>query len=60
MVVGSSKDGKGRALLYRSNDLYVWEYVSVLAESDGTMGTMWECPDIFQLGDRYVLPNGNG
>lgn len=63
MVVGSSKDGKGRALLYRSNDLYVWEYVSVLAESDGTMGTMWECPDIFQLGDRYVLmfsPMGMG
>lgn len=63
MVIGSSKDGKGRALLYRSNDLYVWEYVNVLAESDGTMGTMWECPDLFPLGDRYVLmfsPMGMG
>lgn len=63
MVVGSGKDGKGRALLYCSNDLYSWEYVCILAESDGSMGTMWECPDFFQLGDRYVLmfsPMGNG
>jgi beta-fructofuranosidase len=63
MVVGSSKDGKGRALLYKSNDLYTWEYAGVLAESDGTMGTMWECPDFFQLGDRFVLmfsPMGMG
>jgi len=63
MVVGSSKDGKGRALLYRSSDLYVWEYFNVLAESDGSMGTMWECPDLFPLGDRHVLmfsPMGMG
>ena len=32
-----------------------WEYIGVLAESDGTMGTMWECPDFFPLGERYVL-----
>lgn len=63
MIVGSSKEGKGRALLYRSNDLKVWEYVGVVAESDGTMGTMWECPDLFRLGDRHILmfsPMGMG
>lgn len=63
MVIGSGKDGVGKALLYKSQDLRQWEYVGVLAESDGTMGTMWECPDFFQLDDRYVLmfsPMGMG
>ncbi|WP_094550651.1 glycoside hydrolase family 32 protein [Petroclostridium xylanilyticum] len=55
MVVGSCKNGKGKALLYKSLDLRNWDYVGVLAESDGTKGTMWECPDFFPLGDKYVL-----
>jgi beta-fructofuranosidase len=25
------------------------------AESDGTQGDMWECPDLFPLGDKHVL-----
>ena len=63
MVVGSRKDDIGKALLYKSTDLRVWEYVGVLAESDGTMGYMWECPDFFSLGGRHVLmfsPMGMG
>ncbi|MNO12514.1 Sucrose-6-phosphate hydrolase [compost metagenome] len=63
MVVGSSKDGIGKALLYNSPDLREWNYAGVLAESDGTMGTMWECPDFFPLDGRYVLmfsPMGMG
>ena len=55
VVIGSCKDGKGKALLYRSDDLKKWDYVGVLAESDGSMGTMWECPDFFPLGDKHVL-----
>ena len=63
MVVGSGKDGEGKALLYKSANLREWDYVGVLAESDGRIGTMWECPDFFPLGDRYVLmfsPMGMG
>ncbi len=55
MVVGSGKDGKGKALLYRSDDLEDWDYIGVMAQSDGTLGTMWECPDFFPLGEKYVL-----
>jgi beta-fructofuranosidase len=55
MVVGSSRDGRGKALLYKSPDLRQWEYVNVLAESRGEWGTMWECPDFFAIGDKYVL-----
>jgi beta-fructofuranosidase len=55
MVVGSHKDGKGKALLYVSTNLKDWDYVGVAAESDGTQGDMWECPDLFPLQDQYVL-----
>jgi beta-fructofuranosidase len=54
-VVGSTKNNNGRALLYKSKDFRKWEYVGVLAESNGMLGTMWECPDFFRLGNKYVL-----
>ena len=55
VVIGSSKGGQGKALLYRSSDLRNWDYVGVLAESKNELGSMWECPDCFPLGDRHVL-----
>lgn len=57
MVVGFGKGGFGKALFYRSFNLREWEYVGPAAESDGTMGDMWECPDLFPLGEgnRHVL-----
>lgn len=56
MVLGNAtKDKIGRVILYRSVDLRKWEYVGVLAESDGTLGFMWECPDFFELNGKHVL-----
>lgn len=57
MVVGYGKDGLGKAIMYVSKDLYSWEYKGAALESDGTMGDMWECPDLFPLGagDQHVL-----
>lgn len=55
MVVGSGKDGIGKALLYSSSNLSQWSYVGVVAESDGTQGTIWECPEIFPLAGKHVL-----
>jgi len=55
MVIGSCKDGKGNALLYCSDNLRKWDYIGVLAESDGSLGYMWECPDFFPIGDKYIL-----
>lgn len=55
MVVGTGKDGVGKALLYQSSDLLNWEYKGVVAESDGTLGYMWECPDLFKLQNKHVL-----
>ena len=55
MVCGASCNNNGQALLYRSKDMFHWSFFNVLAESRGEWGFMWECPDFFQLGDKYVL-----
>ncbi|MCY9594073.1 sucrose-6-phosphate hydrolase [Paenibacillus chitinolyticus] len=55
MVVGTKKDGKGKAALYTSEDQHKWEFKGIAAESDGTQGDMWECPDLFPLNHRHVL-----
>lgn len=63
MVCGASRDKRGLALLYKSEDLFHWSYFNVLAESRGEWGYMWECPDFFPMGDKYVLtfsPMGSG
>lgn len=55
MVCGSKKNNLACALLYRSEDLKKWEFFNVLAESRGEFGYMWECPDFYEIGDKYVL-----
>jgi sucrose-6-phosphate hydrolase SacC (GH32 family) len=60
MVVGSGHEGRGRVQLYASDDLRAWTYVGVLAEGDGSTGAMWECPDLFPLGDSWVLLHSSG
>ena len=55
------RDAGGAVLLYRSNDLYAWEYLHPLAvgnldrDDPHWGGTGWECPDYFSLGDLRVL-----
>lgn len=63
MVCGGSRDNKALALLYRSKDMFHWDFFNVLAESRGEWGYMWECPDFYAAGDKYVLtfsPMGAG
>lgn len=61
MVVGAALGGSARqggdgcAVLYRSANLLDWEYLGVFAQSRGRFGTMWECPDLFPLGNKWVL-----
>ncbi|MFN8504535.1 glycoside hydrolase family 32 protein [Kouleothrix sp.] len=61
-LIGSGIRGAGgAALLYRSADLYAWEYVGPLCVGDARTtapvwtGSMWECPDFFELGGQHVL-----
>ena len=46
-----------------SDDLLHWDFFNVLFESRGEWGYMWECPDFFPLGDKWVFlcsPMGAG
>lgn len=62
MLMGTRIVGQGGAvLLYRSHDLRRWAYLHPLIVGDRNRrdpfwtGTVWECPNIFTLGDRHVL-----
>lgn len=55
ITVAKKKDGYGSILLFSSKDLYKWEYKGVLYENFGEYGKMWECPDFFKLGNKYIL-----
>ena len=61
MCLGSTHLKKeGVLLIYQSSDGENWEYRSRL--QDRRLGHTLECPDLFRLGDRYVLvcsPMGN-
>jgi beta-fructofuranosidase len=56
-LIGSGiRDVGGTALLYRSPDLVHWEYLGPLCIGNPVeTGRMWECPDLFRLGERHVL-----
>jgi beta-fructofuranosidase len=54
----------GRVLLYESKNLRDWKYLHPLAEGQWSgrestdpvgSGEMWECPDFFPLGKKWVL-----
>lgn len=53
--VGGSDNGEGKVLLYCSDDLFRWEFISVLYSEKERCGTMCECPDFFPIGDKWVL-----
>jgi beta-fructofuranosidase len=57
MALGSRiKDIGGAVFLYRSQNLINWEYLNPLLVGDiNRNGVIWECPNFFKLGDRWVL-----
>lgn len=55
-VMGSLNEKKqGQAIVFSSGDLISWDYEGVMADSQGTLGEMWECPDFFVLDSVPVL-----
>ncbi|MGO5138880.1 glycoside hydrolase family 32 protein [Clostridium butyricum] len=56
VVIGSrSEDKSGQILLYESEDLKKWNFVSVIDRSNNEIGRMWECPDIFNIDGKDIL-----
>ena len=59
-VIGTQTAAKeGRVLLFKAQDLKDWQLVGEVAGSNlnglDDFGYMWECPDLFELGDKEVL-----
>ena len=57
-VIGGGLADRGGALfLYRSADLRTWQYAGIFAAAadHGLDGMIWECPDVFVLGDTVVV-----
>lgn len=57
LIVGNKDQHQiGQVVLFSSADLTEWTFETILASNEsGKIGTMWECPDFFALGDRRVL-----
>jgi beta-fructofuranosidase len=61
-IIGAGISGVGgTALLYTSRDLRQWQYLHPICVGDKDQtdplwtGSMWECPDLFSLGNKHVL-----
>lgn len=55
-VVGNrAADGSGQLLYYSSEDAIHWKFESVLIENKNRYGSMWECPDFFELDGKAVV-----
>ena len=48
-------DTGGAILLFKSHDLYTWDFVNVMFKSNNTLGDMMECPDLLSFGSQDVL-----
>ena len=55
MVACDRVDADGQMLLFGSDDLTHWKYLSTPAQNNGRLGLMWECPDWFELDGYQVL-----
>lgn len=51
---GRTKEDKGAALLFISEDLHHWEFYKEIT-TDERFGYMWECPDYFEIEGEKVL-----
>lgn len=55
-VVGNlDESGSAQILQYKSGDGLHWAFDCVFARNDVQIGTMWECPDTFELDGVQVL-----
>jgi levanase/fructan beta-fructosidase len=41
--------------IYSSPDLKKWKYESSFGKEYGNHGGVWECPDLFKIGEKWVL-----
>lgn len=55
VIASRAADNSGQILMYKSEDLENWQLVTILDKCENKIGTMWECPDFFELDKEEVL-----
>lgn len=55
MVVGATNGIEEQAQLYRSPGPFSWSHVGAMYSGKGGTDPLWECPNFFPLGDKWVL-----
>lgn len=56
MVFGAcSAENRGQVWLYTSKDMNNWEFDRIIFEDPDPHAYMLECPDMFPLGDKWVI-----
>lgn len=55
VAANRAADDSGQILLFTSPDGFDWHYRKVLVANNNRFGKMWECPDFFQLDEKWVL-----
>lgn len=55
LIAGARLGDRPLLPLYRSTDLFTWEFLDYVSSGSEGDGYMWECPDLFRLNGRDVL-----
>lgn len=55
MVLGSRQENLGELVVYTSDNLVDWAYKKQIEISNGTLGYMWECPDIIRIENHELM-----
>lgn len=55
VVANRSDDGSGAILLFESKDAIRWRFAAILDRCHNEYGSMWECPDFFELDGKHVI-----
>ncbi|MFW9950048.1 MAG: glycoside hydrolase family 32 protein, partial [Candidatus Thorarchaeota archaeon] len=57
LILGGHLENPIRPLisLYRSQNLYDWEFIKTLRIEDRKKGKNWECPNFFKMNENYIL-----
>ena len=59
MLLGAqTAELNGRLAVYRSDDLYQWQFDGLYGDEFGSFGYMWECPDMFELDGQTLVVIG--
>ena len=60
LIGAGIQDGGGAVLLYESDDLTAWTYRGPILTGDREVdGTVWECPELLDFGDKQLLHVSN-